>query len=260
MKKLMLMVVMAVSSVCLLTYADDVKPNDIVIDGLDFKDMKITADDSGQYLELKHSEGLKTYKVSEFPAISVKMADGTVIEKAKLVKISPVAIMVKMPNGESKLLQMPLMSEDSKVFFSYDAQVAEDYMAKLAKKRADQAKNLADSQKAEADKQGASTETMPKAGTERIGLNGVAGGKGVSGSGAKTGSTTSNVNKTANVTPPPVVDDGRHWQCPTCKGVGPTHKQCKTCGGADKWYTEDEYKVLCQKEYDLKKQALKWRN
>ena len=258
MEKLMLMVVMAVSSVCLLTYADDVKPNDIVIDGLDFKDMKVTADDSGQYLELKYDGGLKTFKVSEFPAFSVKMADGTVVEKAKLVKISPVAIMVKIPSGDVKVLKMPEMSEDSKAFFSYDAQVAEDYMAKLAKKRADQSKNLADSQKAEADKQGASTETMPKASTERIGLNGVAGGKGMSGSGAKTGSNTANAKTDGKkaTTPPPFVPSGKDYRCPTCDG---TTKTCKTCGGGNLWFTEAEYKALCEKERQIKQKECSWR-
>ena len=132
MKRLMLIFVMSIFGV--LSYADDGKPNDIAIEGLDFKDMKITTDEKFRYIELKHTDGTKTYKVSEFPVLNIGMKDGTVIEKAKLSEINPSGITVMFAKGV-KTLKFEDMNESYQSFFSYDDKAEDAYLAKIDKSR-----------------------------------------------------------------------------------------------------------------------------
>ncbi len=148
-KRILLFSLLAVSTACLFSFAEDAKMNDIVPEGLDLKDMKITTDDTFKYIELKHSDGLKTYKVSEFPMFNVGMKDGTVIEKAKLMEINPAGITVTVPKG-AKNLKFSDMNETCQSFFSYDAKAADAYLSRTGKKKAE--KQRKDQEAASADK------------------------------------------------------------------------------------------------------------
>ncbi len=148
-KRILVFSLLAVSTACHFAFAEDSRTNDIVPEGLNFKDMKITTDDTFKYIELKHSDGLKTYKVSEFPMFNVGMKDGTVVEKAKLMEINPAGITVAVPKG-AKNLKFSDMNEACQSFFSYDSKAADAYLSRTGKKKAE--KQMKDQEAASADK------------------------------------------------------------------------------------------------------------
>lgn len=110
--------------------------SNIVIDGVSYKDVKITTDETAQNIELKHSEGARAYNLSDFPAFNIGMKDGTVVEKAKLTEINPAGITVMFSKGV-KGLKFEDMNEEYKSFFGYDVQKAEDYLNKISQAQAE---------------------------------------------------------------------------------------------------------------------------
>ena len=124
----------------------------IEIDGLNYKEMRITTDEAFKYIELKHSDGVKAYIISEFPSFNVRMKDGTLVEKAKLTEINPAGITVMFSKGV-KGLKFADMNDASQIFFGYDAKRAEDYLNKISQAQAERMKDIAIQKKADAEKQ-----------------------------------------------------------------------------------------------------------